>query len=235
MTPSFHQILLIFLSVDALALLILLLFRIRKEIRRNRIRHFGDRAEEAVAEYIEKEFPGACLMNNVFLKTERATTQIDHILLCKWGVFVIETKSHNGKINIEDRRWVQIYKDKVVRFHSPIKQNESHVRALVRVLSRSRSLGKIPVKGIVVFTSKKVHFSKRCPGVIRLEELSHFIKSGGEIRKTRGALTAKPGTFYLNRAKIQALEKWIRKMSVRSRKRKREHERAVRSLDRSGI
>ena len=95
MNPSLITALLIFLSVDAIALFALLLSKILKEIKHRKIRHFGDQAEKIVSETIAREFPGAVLMNNVFLKNGKGVTQIDHILICKWGIFVIETKSHN--------------------------------------------------------------------------------------------------------------------------------------------
>lgn len=225
MTQEALTILLIFLSLDALVLLWLLALRIRKELLHRKIRHFGDKAEEEVIEYIKREFPGAVLLNNIFLKTENATTQLDHVLLCKWGIFVIETKSHNGHITCEGKRWVQIYGDKVVRFHSPLLQNEAHRKALIHILQRSRRFRNLPVKGLVVFTSKKVYFSKRLDDVLRLQELAPYIKSGGKFtRSNRKAVTAKPGSFYLSRAKLEALEKLIRRAQVRSKKRKREHE-----------
>jgi len=160
MTEKILYALLAFFIVDLAALLGLFLYKLHKEAVRKKIRHFGDRAEETVREYLEAEFPGAEMFHNVFLKTKNGSTQVDHILISKWGLFVIETKSHNGKINVGKKEWVQIYGEKVVRFHSPVLQNESHQRALKSILERHRALRKIPVRGLVVFTSKKVSFPK---------------------------------------------------------------------------
>lgn len=233
MNPSLTTVLLIFLSVDAIALFALLLAKIRKELKRRKIRHFGDQAEKIVSETIAREFPGAVLMNNVFLKSGNGVTQIDHILLCKWGIFVIETKSHNGLINTEKKEWVQIYGDKVVRFHSPLLQNEIHRKALAKLLSKSKSTARFEPKGIVVFTSKKVRFTKRQDGVVRLDDLSLYIKSGCKTVRRRGPLTAPSGIRYLTRQKIAQIEKAIRKGSVRSRKEKSTHEKNVRLMDRN--
>lgn len=236
MTRDALTILLIFLSLDAAVLLLLLILRIRKELLRRKIRHFGDRAEEEVVRYIEEEFPGAILLNDIFLRTEHAVTQIDHILLCKWGVFVIETKSHNGLIQTEGKNWVQIYGDKVVRFHSPVLQNEIHRKALVRVLRRSRRFQNLPVKALVVFTSQKMlRFSKRQEGVLRLQELAPYVKSGGKTtRSNRKAVTAKPGGSYLSREKLEAIEKCIRRARIRSEKQKREHEKRQKRIKQNG-
>ena len=232
MSDSLQLILFVFLAVDAIALFLLLIFKIKKEVTRNKIRHFGDRAEEEVSLLLEEEFPGSIVLNNVFLKTPRGSTQIDHILLCKWGVWVIETKSHNGKILPGKKEWVQIYGEKVVRFHSPLLQNEIHIKALSRILEKSRSFSRIPVRGLVVFTSKKMQFEKQIDGALRLKELSPYIKSGGKTRSRRTLLTATPSGKYLSRQKILVLKKYILKNSLKSARKRKMHEKKIRKLDR---
>ncbi len=231
MKQNVTLLLLIFLVVDAIALLILLFYRIHREIKRKKILHFGDRAEEAVSEALAREFPTGIVLNNVYLKNGRSVTQLDHILLCKWGIFVIETKSHNGLIETEGREWVQIYRDKVVRFHSPLLQNKIHCKALKNALRPLRWADKIPIKPIVVFTSDKVYFSKRTEGVLKLSQLGPYIKNGGRIAGRRRAITASPRGNYLSAKKIKLLEKMIRKNCVKSLKRKKDHGRMVRTLD----
>jgi len=228
-----HWILFIFLTVDAIALMVLLIYKFRRELRRSRIRHFGDRAEEQVSSYIREMFPDAVLFNDLFLKTPFGITQIDHVLLCKWGIYVIETKSHNGRINVNRKEWVQIYGEKVIRFHSPLLQNETHCKALEALLNQNRAFRGQKVHGVVVFTSKKVHFSKRISQVIRLEELGGYVKNGRVLPNHRSPITARPGGVYLSRQKILSLEKWIRKNSVRSRRKKSQHESRVRKMDRN--
>ncbi len=232
MTPTTKLILRIFLSVDLAVLLGLTVWIIRKAIRRRQILHFGDKAEEAVSETLQREFPGATVLDNVYLQSGRGTTQLDHILICKWGLFVIETKSHNGRIQIDKKEWVQFYKDKIVRFRSPILQNESHVRALERILKKHRALQRVKVKGLVVFTSKKVHFSKRQEGVLRMEELSPYIKSGGRTLSRKAILTGSANRGYLTRQKIALIERQIGKYALKGRKKRKEHNRKLQSLDR---
>ncbi len=233
MSDNLFYALLIFLGVDTIALLFLLISYLKKEAKRKEIRHYGDRAEEKVRDYIEGEFPGAVLLNNIFLKTDRGgITQIDHILLCKWGVFVIETKSHNGKILVEKRDWVQIYGDKVVHFHSPFLQNEVHRKALCRVLNESRHFSKTKVTGLVVFTSDKVYFSKKTEGVIRLRDLAPLVKYGSTLGNRHRAVTATPKRSYLSRQKILALEKLIKKQSIQSLRKQSRHEATLKRLDR---
>ena len=232
MTDSTRFFLWVFLTFDLLVLLWMAFSSIRRAIRRRQILHFGDRAEEEVSETLRTEFPGAVILNNVYLESRRGSTQLDHILICKWGVYVIETKSHNGRIQIEPKEWVQFYKDKIVRFHSPILQNESHVRALEQVLKKHRALQRIKVRGLVVFTSKKVHFSKRQEGVLRLDELSPYVKSGGKTTSRRATLTGGVGRQYLNRQKITMIQRHIQKHSVKGQKDRKLHNRKLKRLDR---
>ena len=181
---------------------------------------------------LQREFPGATVLDNVYLQSGRGTTQLDHILICKWGLFVIETKSHNGRIQIDKKEWIQFYKDKIVRFRSPILQNESHVRALERILKKHRALQQVKVKGLVVFTSKKVHFSKRQESVLRMDELSPYIKSGGKTLSRRTILTGSANRGYLTRQKIALIERQICKYALKGRRNRTEHNRKLKSLDR---
>lgn len=71
----------------------------------------------------------------------RGTTQIDHIVVSPFGIFVIETKNHRGWIFGSENQpeWTQqIYKRKA-RFQNPLHQNRLHVRALMGFLALPES------------------------------------------------------------------------------------------------
>lgn len=233
MTDRILPFLLIFLSVDIFALSALLIVRLRSERKRSKILHFGDKAEGIVSDYLKNEFPSGIVLNNVYLKNKRSSTQLDHILLCKWGIYVIETKSHNGQINTDSRQWVQIYGEKVVRFHSPLLQNKIHCEALRQALRNTKAFRDLPVKGLVVFTSKKVSFSHQPDGVLKLSQLGPYIKNGGKTKGKKTPITADPHRSYLSLKKLQTLEKIIEKHSVRSYRKKRDHRKLLRGLDRN--
>ena len=44
------------------------------------------------------------IFNDVILDTGQGTTQIDHIVVSKYGVFAIETKNYRGEIYGNDNR-----------------------------------------------------------------------------------------------------------------------------------
>lgn len=66
-----------------------------------------------------------------------ATSQIDHILVSTRGIFVIETKSHIGKIigSEQAQYWEQRLSGQSRSFYNPLLQNASHVKVLKKLLS----------------------------------------------------------------------------------------------------
>ncbi|WP_106794298.1 NERD domain-containing protein [Aquimarina sp. Aq78] len=90
------------------------------------------------------------ILNNVLFKIGNSTTQIDHIVICKSGIFVIETKNYKGWIHGHENSeyWTQtIYKYKK-KLRNPIKQNWVHVYAIKKILSEYNYVKYFP---IVVF------------------------------------------------------------------------------------
>ena len=75
-------------------------------------------------------------IHNVTLPTPDGTTQIDHIFVSEFGVFVVETKNMKGWIfgGENQAQWTQqIYKVKN-RFQNPLRQNYKHVKTLESAL-----------------------------------------------------------------------------------------------------
>ncbi len=105
------------------------------------------------------------VLDDVVLKTDKGTTQIDHIVVSKYGVFAIETKNYLGEIYGDDKRqqWTQIivtevrYRRKWYKtytyvtknqFYNPVKQSLGHVYEIKKNLTAWPHLKVIP---IVVF------------------------------------------------------------------------------------
>ncbi|HEX8787001.1 MAG TPA: NERD domain-containing protein [Telluria sp.] len=72
------------------------------------------------------------LFHNLILPTSDGSTQIDHVLVSRHGIFVIETKHYGGWIfgGQHDRRWTQKFPRRSHTFQNPLRQNHKHVRAL---------------------------------------------------------------------------------------------------------
>ncbi|NLK96897.1 MAG: NERD domain-containing protein [Epulopiscium sp.] len=92
-------------------------------------------------------------MNNIMLHTGSRTTQIDHIVVSNYGIFVIETKNYKGWIigNEFDDYWTQIIFKRKEKLYNPIKQNFGHIQALKSVLNEFSDINYISV---VAFTTK---------------------------------------------------------------------------------
>lgn len=76
------------------------------------------------------------LIKNVTLPTEDGTTQIDHVIVSVYGVFVVETKNLKGWIfgTPTQRTWTQkIYKHSNT-FQNPLHQNYKHTKTLQALL-----------------------------------------------------------------------------------------------------
>ena len=72
------------------------------------------------------------LLKNVTLPTEDGTTQIDHIIVSQYGIFVIETKNMKGWIfgGEHQKTWTQkIYKHSS-KFQNPLHQNYKHTKTI---------------------------------------------------------------------------------------------------------
>lgn len=78
------------------------------------------------------------VINDVMIKTnDESTHQIDHIIVSKYGVFVIETKQYNGYIKGSeyDKRWLIKSGNKNFYVNNPLHQNYGHVKSLCEVLN----------------------------------------------------------------------------------------------------
>lgn len=68
----------------------------------NSSKKIGEIGEARVKEILQNLPEGYHVLNDVVLKTEKGTTQIDHIVISKHAVFVIETKNYRGDIYGDD-------------------------------------------------------------------------------------------------------------------------------------
>jgi hypothetical protein len=68
---------------------------------------------------------------------QNQTTQIDHILLSPFGVFVIETKNYKGWIfgGEHQKMWTQKIYKKSFKFQNPLHQNYKHQKVLEAILA----------------------------------------------------------------------------------------------------
>ncbi len=154
---------------------VLLVFIFGYFIGRYRSRYRGaENRGEADVRYALMKFckdNNAHLMNNITLRLEdKSTTQIDHILISKRGIFVIETKHYNWWIfaNPRSKNWLLTTYTGKYNFQNPIFQNYRHVRAIQKTLDFIETQH---IHNIVVFTGTAVFKNTKPHNVYYLEEL----------------------------------------------------------------
>ena len=93
---------------------------------------------------------GGYLIDDIHLPINKdKTTQIDHIYISKYGVFVIETKAYQGIIygKTSDSKWVIYFANQKFDMYNPIKQNDLHIAA---VNTNIKSLVTSPVSIVTI-------------------------------------------------------------------------------------
>jgi len=91
------------------------------------------------------------IFNNVSLDTGRRTTEIDHVVVSPYGIFVIESRHLYGWISGSgnDPQWTRTLLRFDRQFQNPIRQNQAHIRALQGLLGVESS----KFHSLVVFTA----------------------------------------------------------------------------------
>ena len=97
----------------------------------------GAQGEKQVARHLrwlsKKQY---IVLSDLMLLQGRRLTQIDHVVVSVYGIFVIETKNYHGTITGTERKefWTQERHGKRYNFRSPFRQNYAHIRALMQLL-----------------------------------------------------------------------------------------------------
>ena len=148
------------------------------QLGKYRTRRFQNQSEARLSRALKSRLPSPDyhLLNHLTLPISKGTTQIDHVLVSRFGVFVIETKNYSGWIfaGAHDKKWTQVLYKSKFRFQNPLHQNSVHVAAIRKALDFLPAKDIIP---IVVFTGS-AEFKTPIPfGVFTIESLLTFLKS----------------------------------------------------------
>jgi restriction system protein len=115
------------------------------------------------------------LFKNVTLPTEDGSTQIDHVIVSQYGVFVIETKNMKGWIfgSPHLKTWTQKVYRHTTKFQNPLHQNYKHTQKLQAALE----LGPDKVVSVVVFVGDSTFKTAMPDNVVYAGGYIRFIKS----------------------------------------------------------
>lgn len=138
-----------------------------------------------IGSLIKRENSDYHLFDNVILKTPDGTTQVDHVLISPYGIFVIETKNFKGWIfgGENQRQWTQSLKRKyrfrslfnqyTFQFKNPLHQNYKHVKAVQAFLGVEPKF----VFNTVVFVGGSEFMTDMPENVMQLPDLLPYIKA----------------------------------------------------------
>lgn len=155
------------------------------------------------------------LLNDIMIEDEKGTHQIDHIVLSKYGIFVIEMKNYYGLIigNQYKEKWYQYLGKNKYTFHNPMYQNYGHIKALSNVLKLNEELF-IPITCFSNQVKLKVTSNKP---VVQVDTINrNILKYNEEI------ITCDLNELSLN----------IENMNILDKNKRKEHVKNIRNLKR---
>ncbi|MCP4987297.1 MAG: nuclease [Colwellia sp.] len=123
------------------------------------------------------------LIKNLTLPTDDGTTQIDHIIVSKYGIFVVETKNMKGWIfgSENQKQWTQqIYKHKS-KFQNPLHQNYKHVKTLEDLLLTGSNAKNDSIFSVIIFIGDSTFKTKMPENVTFARGGIEYIKSQTDI------------------------------------------------------
>lgn len=144
----------------------------------------GENGERTVSSYLaDLECDDYQVFNDMLVRDGNYTTQIDHIILSRYGVFVIETKNVHGKVygsgNAEF--WKQYLPDwgykrygtaQEHQLRNPLWQNAGHIKSLRRLVFDND----IPIYGIVAFPYETDLYVTADQPVLKMWQVVPYIK-----------------------------------------------------------
>lgn len=113
-------------------------------------------------------------LNNVTLATANGTTQIDHVIVSRYGIFVIEAKNIDGWIfgDANSTQWSVVKPGRKFRMQNPLRQNYRHTKAIVDFLELDESR----VHSLVMFWGE-CEFKTVMPANVLCRGYTAYIKS----------------------------------------------------------
>lgn len=110
--------------------------------------------------------------NNIIIKSSNGTTQIDHIVVSQFGVFIIETKNTNGWIfgSEAQAKWTLSYFGKKFSFQNPLRQTYRQKKVLAQFLHIDDS----HIRTVIYFVGK-CKFKTILPSNVLKSGLARYI------------------------------------------------------------
>lgn len=136
----------------------------------------GRIGERAVRSVIGKDLDEETYIefHDLIIPSRSGTTQIDHIYVSVFGIFVIETKNYTGWIfgSEKQSKWTQVVYKQKHYFQNPLRQNYAHIKALSELLQ----LPEEKFHSMVVFLGDCELKTQMPPNVCRIRQAASYIR-----------------------------------------------------------
>lgn len=129
------------------------------------------------------------------------TAQIDHLIVGRNFIFVVESKFFGGNLEIGNDTWIVDYGSKKFSIRSPIRQNERHIQVLQEMIDREDIFPRnkiIPtIMNIVLISNKTIIKGARPKEIVYADSFRDKMKSSiaGWILKNPLALFSMKSNF----------------------------------------
>lgn len=133
----------------------------------------SDKHEQDVINVITSLGKGYHIINNAIFKSHGYVNEIDSLIICKYGIFIIEAKSWKGEVSgsKEDFMWTYTSKSGTCQKYNPIRQNQKHVT----MVNKKFGIARENIKPVVVFTDFTDLSKVEEENVISLSQLKNYI------------------------------------------------------------
>ncbi|MCB9197539.1 MAG: NERD domain-containing protein [Flavobacteriales bacterium] len=112
--------------------------------------------------------------HNIILPSNNGTTQIDHLIISPFGIFIIETKNKNGWIygSADQAQWTQTFYKQKFSFQNPLRQTYRQKKVLAEFLNIKED----NIATVVYFVGDST-LKTKLPANVITSGLSTYIKS----------------------------------------------------------
>ncbi|HIF6199601.1 TPA: NERD domain-containing protein [Vibrio parahaemolyticus] len=119
------------------------------------------------------------LIKDVTLPTNDGTTQVDHIVVSRYGIFVVETKNMKGWIfgSARQKQWTQKIYRHSSKFQNPLHQNYKHIKALETLLGCSEE----HLHSVIVFIGDSTFKNEMPPNVTYARGSIRYIQQFNDV------------------------------------------------------
>lgn len=155
------------------------------------------------------------VLKNVYVPYQGKTAEIDLLMIHEKGIFVFESKNYSGWIfgGADQLKWTQsLPNGEKNRFYNPIRQNQTHIKALSAYLN-------MPVSAFL----SCIVFSERCSLKLVPEDTDRVIivRRPDMLKKLRAYLRA--ATVLYSADEVEQLAQKLRMLTNKSEEEKQQH------------